>query len=69
MTYGLNPALFVEHGPAIQASSAQARRSSDGFRAWRSLDQISRLRLIDRALTDAANDDRAVGPDGFPLAL
>ena len=69
MTYGLSPALFVEHGPAIQAASAQARSSSDGFRAWRSLDPLSRLSLIDRALTEAANDDRAVAPDGFPLAL
>jgi hypothetical protein len=69
MTYGLSPALFVENGPAIHAAGAHARSSSDGFRAWRSLDPRSRLKLIDRALTEAANDDRAIGPDGFPVAL
>lgn len=66
MTYGLNPALFVENGAAIQAANAQARSHSDEFRAWRSLDRSRRLTLVETALSPPANDD---GPDGYPLAL
>lgn len=62
MAYGLNRALFVENGPAIQAAAALARRSS--IRTWRSLDRDRRLAAVEQAL--ACNDDL---PDGFPIAL
>jgi hypothetical protein len=66
MTYGFNPALFVENGPAIQAAKAHARSSGDEYRAWRSLAPSRRLNLVERALGAVANDDC---PDGFPCAL
>jgi len=66
MAYGLNPRLFIENGPAIQAADELARSSSHAFRAWRSVDRERRLALVESALKPAANDDT---PDGFPLAL
>ncbi len=66
MAYGLNPRLFIENGPAIQAADALARSSGKAFRAWRSVDRERRLALVESALKRAANDD---SPDGFPLAL
>ena len=65
MSYGLNPRLFVENGPAIHAAGALARSSSMAFRAWRGLDGERRLAAVEQALRPA-NDD---GPDGYPLAL
>ena len=65
MIYGLNPALFVEDGPAVHAGSSQ-RSSARAFEAWRAMDQAQRLALIEKALDGAVNDN--VG-DGFPVAL
>ena len=63
MAYGLNPRLFLENGPAIQAAEAQARSSGNAYRAWAGLDARQRLALVEQALS-AANDC-----DGLPLAL
>ena len=65
MTYGLDPALFVENGAAVQAARALAASSSDGFRAWRALDAGRRLRLVETALRSPANDLI----DAYPVAL
>ena len=64
MAYGLNPRLFLENGPAIQAAAAHARSSSDSYRAWAGLDAERRLALIEKALRTAANDSNAL-----PIAL
>lgn len=64
MAYGLNPRLFVENGPAIQAAAAHARRSSDAYRAWAGLDADRRLALVETALRPVAND---IGK--LPIAL
>ena len=64
MAYGLNPSLFIENGPAIQAAAAHARSSSDAYRAWGGLDAEHRLDLIETALRKAANDRSAL-----PIAL
>ena len=64
MAYGLNPRLFIENGPAIQAAGALAHSSSNSYRAWKSFDRERRLALVEKALTPA-NDDC----DGYPLAL
>lgn len=65
MTYGLNPRLFVEHGPAVQSASALAHSSSNAFRAWKGAAPERRLALVETALKAPANDDF----DGFPAAL
>ena len=64
MAYGLNPRLFVENGPAIQAAAAHARSSSDAYRAWAGLDADLRLALVEKALRPAANDSAKL-----PIAL
>lgn len=66
MTYGLNPGLFVENGPALAAADVRARSVSNAFRAWRSLDSDRRLAVVEEALRTPANEN---GPDGFPMAL
>ena len=65
MTYGLNPQLFVEHGPAVQAAGALARSSSTAFRAWKRLNEQARLALVETALAAPANDLI----DEYPIAL
>ena len=60
MTYGLNPRLFLENGPAIQAAAAHSRSSSDAYRAWAGLDAEHRLELVEKALHPAANDSDAL---------
>ena len=75
MTYGLDPQLFIENGPVVQA----ARRSNSSYAAWRSLDENRRLALVEEALAGPANDDwrsqpvRGTGEndnaDGYPVAL
>ena len=65
MTYGLNPGLFVEDGPANHAAKAAAARPAARFLPWRRLDAEHRLAVIERALQAPANDLI----DGFPLAL
>jgi len=65
MAYGLNPRLFIENGPAIQAADALARSSSIPFYAWQSFDHERRLALVETALKEPANDDC----DGYPIAL
>ena len=52
MTYGLNPASFLEDGPAVQVAMIEARRST--ARAWRVLDARRRLALVECALKPAA---------------
>ncbi len=64
MTYGLNPRLFLENGPAIHAAAAHARSHSDAYRAWSGLDEEHRLELVERALHPAANDSAEL-----PIAL
>lgn len=64
MAYGLDPSLFIENGPAIQAAAAHARSSSGAYRAWAGLDAEHRLDLIEKALRMAANDRSAL-----PIAL
>ena len=66
MAYGLNPQMFVENGPTIQAAGALARSSTMAFRAWRGLSEDGRLELVDKALSKPANDDLV---DGLPIAL
>lgn len=65
MTYGLNPGLFVEDGPAIRAAVSAASRSSARFRAWRKLKAEHRLDVVERALRAPANDLI----DDLPVAL
>ena len=64
VTYGLNPRLFLENGPAIQAAAAHSRSSSDAYRAWAGLDAEHRLELVEKALHPAANDSAHL-----PIAL
>ena len=64
MAYGLDPRLFLENGPAIQAAAVHARSSSGAFRAWSGLDADHRLALVERALRSAANDSA-----DLPIAL
>lgn len=65
MTYRLDPALFVEDGPAVHAASAASARSVARFVHWRKLDEKRRLQAVERALQAPANDLI----DGYPLAL
>jgi hypothetical protein len=55
MAYHLNPRLFVEHGPALEAAAAAARRSPAGetSRNWLALTREKRLSIIDNALKAA----------------
>jgi hypothetical protein len=62
MAYGHRIRAFIENGPVEQVAKADAQRST--ARAWRTLDQARRLRLVECAL-GAANDRI----DGFPIAL
>jgi len=63
MAYGLNPRLFIENGPAIRAAEAQARSSSDAFRAWGRLDAKGRLELVELAMKRANDSEK------LPIAL
>jgi len=66
MTYGLNPQLFVEDGPAVQAANAALAHNFARYRRrWRSLDSGHRLELVEKALRSPANDFI----DAFPVAL
>jgi hypothetical protein len=65
MAYGLNPRLFIENGPAVQAQQARETRSTDAFRAWRKLNIDRRFELVEGALRAPANDLL----DTFPIAL
>ena len=62
MAYGLSARLFVENGPTIQATQAQASRST--ARSWRALDEAHRIALVEQAM-NPANDCI----DAFPFAL
>lgn len=64
MTYGLNPRLFIENGPAVTAAELRTPRSSLVYRGWRGLDPDRRLAIVENALRPA-NDVI----DGYPLAL
>jgi hypothetical protein len=65
MSYSLNPQLFVENGPAVQAAKVAAARPSTRFRAWRKLDSERRFSAVETALKKPANDLAG----GYPLAL
>ena len=65
MTYGLNPELFVEDGPAVHAASIASARNFARFHRWRSLDPRNRLELVEEALKAPANDFI----DNYPVAL
>ena len=65
MAYGLNPRLFVENGPTLEAEKARQLRSTDSFRAWRRLNVDRRFELVEGALKAPANDFL----DTFPIAL
>lgn len=64
MAYGLDPRLFLENGPALQAAAAHSRSSSNAYRAWIRLDSERRIALVERALRPAANDSA-----DLPIAL
>ena len=66
MAYGFESQLFLEDGPAIHAARARYARSAQTARVWRSLNEASRLELVEQTLRKAANDDM---PDGLPVAL
>ena len=66
MAYGFESRLFLENGPAIHAERARHARSTRTARAWRDLNEASRLQLVEKALEKPANDDM---PDGLPVAL
>lgn len=65
MTYSLDRGLFVENGPAEQATIAAEARPAVRFLPWRQLDADHRLRAVEDALKTPANDT----VDGLPLAL
>jgi len=62
MTYGLNSAAFIEHGPAASTIAVASNRSR--ARTWRALDHDHRLRIVERAMKPA--NDLA---DSYPIAL
>jgi len=66
MAYGFEGRLFLEDGPAVHAERARYPRSTQTARVWRSLNEASRLELVEKTLKRAANDDM---PDGLPIAL
>ena len=65
MAYGIDPALFVEDGPAIQAAKAAATHRSARFGRWRMLDSDHRFEVVEKALKTPANDCI----HDFPIAL
>ena len=55
MAYGLNPRLYLENGPALEAAKAKARSSAVEYQSvWEALDREQRLVIIDRHLRKAA---------------
>ena len=66
MTYGLDPALFLEDGPVVHAGKAARRSSARAFEAWQAMDETERLSVVERTLAAAANENLA---DGYPAAL
>ena len=65
MAYGIDPGLFVEDGPAIQAAKVAAARNFARFAPWRMLDSDHRFEVVEKALKTPANDCI----DDFPIAL
>ncbi len=65
MAYALNPGLFVENGPAVQAASAASARNPARFLWWRKLDADHRIAAVDQVLKAPANDRI----DAYPVAL
>ena len=66
MAYGIESRMFLQNDPVINAGRARFARSSSTARAWRILNEASRLELVERTLERPANDDM---PDGLPVAL
>ena len=55
MAYGLNPRLYLENGPAVEAAKAQARSSAAGYQSvWEALGREQRMAVIERQLRAAA---------------
>jgi hypothetical protein len=65
MAYGIDTALFVEDGPAIQAARAASARGPARFGHWRMLDFDHRFEVVQQALKAPANDRI----DDYPIAL
>jgi hypothetical protein len=65
MAYRLNPHLFIEHGPTLQAEQSSRTSSARAFQAWMGLTEEQRLAAVEQALT-STNDNLN---DGFPVAL
>lgn len=55
MAYGLNPRLYLENGPAIEAAKAQARSSATEYQSvWEALSREQRMAIVERQLRAAA---------------
>ena len=55
MAYGLNPRLYLENGPAVEAGKARARSSAVEYQSvWEALGREQRMAIIDRQLRSAA---------------
>jgi hypothetical protein len=67
MIYGLDPGLFIEDGPTVQAGNASRRSSARAFQAWQAMDDAQRLALVERTLAAAAANENL--SDGYPAAL
>ncbi len=51
MTYGANPRLYLENGPAVQAAKAQSRSSAANYQTvWDALSREQRLAVVERKL-------------------
>jgi phage-related baseplate assembly protein len=55
MAYGVNPRLYLENGPAVEAAKARARSSAADYQSvWDALGREQRMALIERQLRTAA---------------
>ena len=55
MAYGLNPRLYLENGPAVEAAKAQARSSATEYQSiWEALGREQRMAIIEREIRKAA---------------
>ena len=55
MAYGLNPRLYLENGPAVEAARAQARSSATDYQSvWEALGREQRMAIIEREIRKAA---------------
>jgi hypothetical protein len=55
MAYGVNPRLYLENGPAVEAAKARARSSAADYQSvWDALGREQRMALVERQLRTAA---------------